>query len=87
MNFETVLRRLIASKIFDGLVRISCSPLCHLFVLVSEYRHGGAAASRCESIASISGQDNMARYSARGNRIATVQRRKARNFLLICAWR
>src|SRR5947207_9966264 len=36
----------------------------------------------CES--DISSQDNVSRYSARGNRIATIQWCKARNFLLIC---
>jgi hypothetical protein len=61
MNFESSLYILSASNIYDGVVRISgVGLMCHLFVLLSLWRHGRVAACRCESIARISGQHDLA---------------------------
>jgi len=74
MNFETVLRgRLDRLEISGGLVRISAVYLrvicCLGVVIASRTSCHEPLRKHCQYIR----QDNMAGYSARGNRIATVQ--------------
>ena len=53
---------LTASNVFNGLARISAAYLCVtcLSCCLSLWRHGRVAACRCESVARISGQHDLA---------------------------
>ena len=80
MNFETFFAVLIASNIFDGLVRISAVDLWVTCLSCCRYGVTGALPRAVAKAQPLYRANTIGRYSELGNRIATIHSRKVRNF-------